>query len=123
MSGGRFDYRNDDACSEIFHGKLYPAYGDDGFKHSKEARRINPLEDRELSEMVFDMFCVLHSYDWYASGDTGEEQYRADVKRFKDKWMHRSAKDTVEAYKGDLTACFNELLAEIENRAKEELCL
>lgn len=33
------------------------------------------------------MFCLLHSYDWYASYDTGEETYRADVKAFKKKWL------------------------------------
>ncbi|MBQ5929015.1 MAG: hypothetical protein IIW96_07595 [Oscillibacter sp.] len=40
-----------------------------------------------MSELVFDVFCVLHSYDWYASSDTCVETYRADVQHFKDKWL------------------------------------
>lgn len=40
-----------------------------------------------ISELVFDVFCLLHSYDWYASSDTCEETYRNDVKRFKGKWL------------------------------------
>ena len=53
--------------------------------------KLNPLEDKELSELVYDVFCLLHSYDWYISGDTGEEDYRNDVKYFKDKWLKRSS--------------------------------
>lgn len=53
----------------------------------KYARRNNPLKDKMMSELCWDMFCVLHSYDWYMEGDTGEEVYLEDVKRFKDKWL------------------------------------
>lgn len=87
MSGGRFNYRNDDACCEIFGWYISPDYGDDGFGKSKLARQINPLEDLVISELVFDVFCLLHSYDWYTCGDTCEDTYRADVQRFKDKWL------------------------------------
>lgn len=87
MSGGRFDYSNDRACRDIFGWGIDCDYGDEGFSRSKAARRLNPLEDMVMSELVFDVFCVLHSYDWYACGDTCEDTYRADVKRFKDKWL------------------------------------
>ena len=87
MSGGHFSYDNDRACHEIFGWDLSPDYGERGFKQSRDARRLNPLEDLVMSELVFDVFCVLHSYDWYVCGDTCEETYRADVQRFKDKWL------------------------------------
>lgn len=87
MSGGRFDYSNDRACREIFGWHIDCDYGEQGFSQSKLARRLNPLEDAVISELVFDVFCVLHSYDWYASGDCCEDTYRADVKRLKDKWL------------------------------------
>lgn len=87
MSGGHFNYKNDDVCSEIYNWEISPNYGDRGFALSKIARRINPLEDFVISEIVFDVFCLLHSFDWYESGDTCEETYRKDVKRFKDKWL------------------------------------
>ena len=87
MSGGHFSYINDSACHEIFGWGVRCDYGEDGFSQSKKARRLNPLEDLVMSELVFDVFCVLHSYDWYACSDTCEETYRADVQRFKDKWL------------------------------------
>jgi len=87
MSGGHFDYKNDTACHEIFGWAVSANYGERGFVQSNTARQLNPLEDLVMSELVFDVFCVLHSYDWYASGDCCEETYRADVKRFKDKWL------------------------------------
>lgn len=87
MSGGHFNYINDSTCREIFGWNIDCDYGERGFSQSEAARRINPLEDLVMSELVFDVFCVLHSYDWYASSDTCEETYRADVQRFKDKWL------------------------------------
>ena len=87
MSGGHFNYQNDSICSEIFDWRISPDYGEHGFKQSKLARRINPLKDGLISELVFDVFCLLHSYDWYESGDTCEETYRKDVKYFKEKWL------------------------------------
>lgn len=87
MSGGRFNYRNDYLCNDIFSWSVSADYGDRGFIQSDVARRINPLEDLVMSELVFDVFCILHSYDWYTSGDTDEETYRADVQHFKAKWL------------------------------------
>ena len=85
MSGGHFNYQNDSLCEEIF--GIYPNYGDRGFSRSAQARRKNPFKDFIISELVYDVFCLLHSFDWYESGDTGEEDYREDVMRFKDKWL------------------------------------
>lgn len=30
---------------------------------------------------------MIHEYDWYNSGDTGEEKYLEAKKKFKDKWF------------------------------------
>ena len=68
MSGGRFDYIDSRCKSEIFGW-------DDRFR--------NVFEDREISELIFDVFDLIHDYDWYASGDTGEG-----------KWL--TAKDALE---------------------------
>lgn len=87
MSGGHWSYENDSLAREIFGWWCSPDYGDKGFNQSLVVRQVNPLEDKLLSEMLWDIFCVLHSYDWYACGDTCEETYREDVKRFKDKWV------------------------------------
>lgn len=87
MSGGHFDYHNDYLCQDIYGWNVSPDYGERGFSQSKLARRLDPLDDLVMSELVFDVFCILHSYDWYRSGDTGEDTYREDVQRFKDKWL------------------------------------
>ena len=87
MSGGRFDYMDDRLCSELFGWEVSTDYGDKAFEQSKIARRINPMEDLVISELVFDVLCLIHSYDWYVCGDTNEEIYRADVARFKAKWL------------------------------------
>ena len=93
MSGGHFNYSNDTLCREIFDWGVSPDYGEHGFKQSNLAGRINPLKDRIISEIVFDVFCLLHSYDWCESGDTCEETYRKDVKRFKEKWLKPMSED------------------------------
>ena len=96
MSGGHWDYQNDTLSSEIFGWNMGVDYGEIGFSQSKKAAKINPLEDHEISEMLWDMLCILHSYDWYASGDTCEETYRADVERFKKKWLGKTTKARVQ---------------------------
>ena len=97
MSGGCFNYSNDSVCNEIFGWRLSPDYGERGFSKSAAARRMNPLGDRIISELVFDVFCLLHSFDWYKSGDTEEEDYLEDVKFFKKKWLKPMSEARVRA--------------------------
>lgn len=96
MSGGLWHYINDDAAREVFGWKISVNYGEKGFSLSDTARKLNPLEDKLVSELVWDVFCLLHSYDWYVSGDTCEETYRADCERFKSKWFNLDDKKLVE---------------------------
>ena len=110
MSGGHFDYRNDHLCHEIFGWGIYPDYGKKGFEQSKTARRLNPLEDLVMSELVFDVFCVLHSFDWYQSGDTCNETYLKDVQRFKEKWLKLLSKDRIKEIVDDELAATRERL-------------
>ena len=105
MSGGTFDYKNNDLASDIFGYGCYPSYGldsEDVLKSSKNALIDNPLEDIEISGIVHDVFCLLDSYDYYKEGDTSESQYRKDVEFFKNKWLNRSSieisKEIVDAY-------------------------
>lgn len=86
MSGGYWNYQNDHTANTIF-DFMCPDYGEEGFEQSKKARRMNPLEDKVISELAWDIFCLLHSYDWYKSCDNCEETYRKDVKFFKKKWF------------------------------------
>lgn len=72
MSGGRFEYADSRLKNEIF-----------GWSDAPH----NVFEDREISELVWDVLELIHEYDWYASGDTGEESYLKAKEAFKKKWF------------------------------------
>ena len=116
MSGGRFSYKQSDLANEIFGWNMSVDYGEEGFSQSPKAARLNPLHDVEMSEMLWDMLCVVHSFDWWDSCDTSEEQYRADVKRFKEKWLgknpaqrtNKMIQDAMERAKEDPEIAFGE---------------
>lgn len=76
MSGGRFNFFDNTCKNEIFGWSDKP---------------INVFEDREISELVWDVFELIHDYDWYASGDTSEETYRKAIYAFKKKWFDNRA--------------------------------
>ena len=72
MSGGHFDYKDSALKSEMFGWTDVPR---------------NVLEDRELSELTWDLLDVIHAYDWYISGDTCKETYLKEKDKFKKKWL------------------------------------
>lgn len=96
MSGGRFNYEQERLGYELFDW-MSVTYGEKGFSQAPNARKLNPLKDKQLSELCWDLLCVIHSYDWFVSGDTGEETYREDVKRFKKKWLKPSPEKLAKA--------------------------
>lgn len=101
MSGGHWDYKNDDVCYELFNWDVSPTYGigsKEQKRYAKTAREIDPMEDIELSDLVYDVFCLFHSADWYKSGDNSEETYRNDVEAFKQKWFKNERSDRLKEY-------------------------
>lgn len=72
MSGGKFDYVDERCKSEIFGWCDKP---------------VNVFEDREISELIWDVFNLIHDYDWYASGDTCEATYLNKKAEFKARWL------------------------------------
>lgn len=115
MSGGRFNYMDRTLCTEMF--DEYADYDLEGLKDLKDARkrvrRRNRFEDVEISELIFDVFCLIHSYDWYASGDTGEDDYRKDVEYFKRKWFGKTARQRAEKVAKDAIEEFFEDIKKI----------
>lgn len=115
MSGGRFNYMDRSLCTEIF--DEWADYDLEGLKDLKDARkrvrRKNVFEDVEISELIFDVFCLIHSYDWYASGDTGEDDYRKDVEYFKRKWFGKTARQRAEKVAKDAIEEFSEDIKKI----------
>lgn len=100
MSGGRFNYEDTVLANTIFGYKVTPDYGmnsDQVMKDSMLARKLNPFQDAEISELVFDIFCLLKSFDYSESGDIGEENYVADVKFFKDKWLGNTEQERIKS--------------------------
>ena len=96
MSGGHFDYIQGRVADELYGWDIHVDYGNDGFKNSKLAAKRNPFEDMEMSELFYDALCVLHSLDWYLSGDTSKSQYTDDLEYFKEKWLGKTDKERVE---------------------------
>lgn len=47
----------------------------------------NVFEDREISELVWDVLDLIHYYDYYVSGDTCKETYLKKKAEFKKKWL------------------------------------
>ena len=74
MSGGRFNYADESLMSEMF-----------GFDDVDEIPNV--MEDREISELTYDLLKLIHEYDWYACGDTGKEDYLKAKRAFKKKWL------------------------------------
>ena len=103
MSGGRFEYYDSNLMSEMF-GYL----GDDD-------AIPNVMEDREISELTYDLLALIHDYDWYASGDTGKGAYLKAKKAFKKKWfgtnrglrIKRIVDDAVEHTREELYETFD----------------
>lgn len=97
MSGGYYDYHNDDLGYEIFGYNVSIGYDlENRQKDINAVRKMNPMEDKLISELVYDVFCLLHSYDWYRSGDCCEESYRKDVDYFKQKWFKTIDEDRIK---------------------------
>ena len=72
MSGGHFNYQDKQLKNDMF-----------GYDHEYK----NPLEDKEISNLVYDVLTLLHDFDWYKSGDTNEETYLKSKENFKKKWL------------------------------------
>ena len=116
MSGGRFNYGQRNLGYDMFpYSSVDYGLGDKEYSESvKEARKHNPLEDKQISELVFDVLCLIHSADWYLSGDTSEKTYRKDVNFFKAKWLKAKPDDltreeidkNVEELRDDLYLAF-----------------
>ena len=81
MSGGYWDYADSQLKNDIF--------GWDG-------KRKDPFEDKEISDLIRDVFALMHDFDWYKSGDYSEDTYLEAKKAFKEKWLNISEEDRVQ---------------------------
>lgn len=104
MSGGHFDYIEDKAVNAMFGYDVYiPRYFDGEYakeykKNLAAAIRMDPMEDADVSALLFDMLYLIHSCDFYKSGDTGPDDYRKDLDRFRAKWFGTSRDERLLEY-------------------------
>ena len=80
MSGGYWEYVDSRFRQEIF---------DYDVNTAQEAREQNPLDDKEMSELLWDVLGVVHACDYYKSGDSSKAEYLLTIRDFKDKWLHK----------------------------------
>ena len=114
MSGGSHNYIAYEINAELFENRIETHYTNVcDAKNARIARNLNPMHDRELSELMADVMCLLHALEWYDSCDIGEEPYKKYVNKFKAKWMHRTENDRLNSYAEDLKALYKELDAEL----------
>ena len=114
MSGGSLNYLASNMSDSLFRSRVeghYKKTCDEG--NARIARILNPMHDRELSELMADVMCLLHALEWYESCDIGEEDYKKYVNKFKAKWFTRTGKDRLNSYAEDLKALYKELDAEL----------
>lgn len=81
MSGGRFSYMDSSLMDEIF-------------GYSEKPRDV--FEDMEISQLVWDVLELIHDFDWYASGDTGEDDWLKAKAKFRKKWFETARKDRLK---------------------------
>lgn len=94
MSGGKFDYVDERCKHEIF---------------GWDDKLRNVFEDKEISALIFDVFNLIHDYDWYASGDTCEATYLNKKNEFKEKWLRHDEARTKRVIDNAINECKEEL--------------
>ena len=124
MSGGSHNYIANEINEALFGSCMdnrYKNVCDE--KNARIARDLNPMHNRELSELMADVMCLLYGLEWFDSCDIGEETYKECVNKFKAKWMHRTENDILNSYLGDLKSyyesCYEELVEELKEKEND----
>lgn len=127
MSGGSHNYIANEINKALFEDRFENRI-DNHYKNvcdekiARIARNFNPMHDRELSELMADVMCLLHGLERFDSCDIGEETYKECVSKFKAKWMHRTENDRLNSYLGDLKSYYEELFEELKERENDQRC-
>ena len=115
MSGGSLNFLASNMCDSLFGYRVDKEYKKICDKdNARIARKLNPIHDRELSELIADVICLLHALEWYDDCDIDEKAYKECVKKFKSKWMQRTEKDRLNSYLDDLKSYYGELAEELK---------
>lgn len=105
MSGGLWSYQDRNLKHEIFGWVDKPT---------------NVFEDIEISELVFDVLNLLHDFDWYQSGDTGEDDWLKAKCEFKSKWFDNDEARTKMLIDSSIESLREELYKAFGNSVREK---
>lgn len=79
-----YDYKAADLLSEIF-----------GWNYS-ECPLKNPMEDREISDLTYDLLNLIRTFEKYKEGDWGEYRYLDAKAEFKKRWLQDNKRMRVQ---------------------------
>lgn len=112
-------YKDQETCEEIF--GLTPTFinGKEYINRICDVLARDPLEDMEISELVYDVFCLLHEYDYYQEMDSSREAYLESKKKFKVKWFNKTPKDRFDKQIKNSEERLDKCLKTIKSELKE----
>lgn len=86
MSRGYWDYRDESLRDEIF------GYSDISREKILDAddKVCDAFKDREISELIHDVFAIMYARDSDLCGDWSHASYLEVVAQFKKKWLNKS---------------------------------
>lgn len=120
MSGGSHNYIASTIDSALFEYLIDTHYKNVcDAKNARIARNLNPMHDRELSELMADVICLLYGLEWFDSCDIREETYKECVNKFKSKWLKRTEKDRLNSYLEDLKSYYEKLVEELKEKEND----
>lgn len=93
MSGGSLDYLAFKMNDELYDQASVHYSNVDNPEEAIHARRDDPFEDRDISELVFDVACLVHALEWYKSGDICEKTYREVLAKFKKNYLQKAGEE------------------------------
>lgn len=98
MSRGYWNYKNQDLCDNIF-----------GW-NSDVDNVPNVFEDKEISQLIREVFYLLYAFDSYKCSDWSEGTWLEVKNKFKEKWLGAPTDDRVKA-----------IVEQVMNEAKAEI--
>ena len=76
--------------------------GSYGYIYSRlEEECVGRMYDVEMDDMINDLCEVLHDLEWWQSGDSSEDKYKATLTKFKAKWFKDNRKERLKGYIDD----------------------
>ena len=63
-----------------------------------EEECVGRMYDAEMNDLIKDLCDLLHTLEWWQSGDTSEDRYRENLSRFKSKWFKGDRQERLKGY-------------------------